>query len=170
MAGVKSPRTTKACDVCGGPLAMQSRRGVCKKTLECKKEWSRRRPSEDLYDTCECGKRKSKIAKQCWTCYHEDNVAHPYMKDGYRFVPAPNHPRRIPMHPSRTGYVREHILVMEDSLGRYLLPGETVHHVNGVRDDNRFDNLQLRQGNHGPGAAFECAECGSCNIIAVRLR
>ena len=52
---------------------------------------------------------------------------------------------RVPGHPRATSgpYGFEHILVAEDLLGRYLQVGETVHHRNGVRDDNRPENLEL---------------------------
>ena len=43
----------------------------------------------------------------------------------------------------RNNWVYEHVWVMEQHLGRKLLPGEEVHHRNRQRDDNRLENLEL---------------------------
>lgn len=79
--------------------------------------------------------------------------------------------RSLPTHPNANsgGRVLEHRYVMETSLKRLLTSDESVHHINGVRDDNRLENLQLRRKNHGQGQALRCLDCGSHNVQGVAL-
>lgn len=56
--------------------------------------------------------------------------------NGYKAIKVPDHP-----FAQSTGYVFEHRLVIEKQLGRYLLPHEKVHHINGDITNNGLENL-----------------------------
>lgn len=75
-----------------------------------------------------CDIRKS---KKC--CHNKQHLL-----NGYIELYLPDHPRAM-----SNGCVYEHILVAEKKLGRQLYPGETVHHINYQRDDNREENLMV---------------------------
>lgn len=61
-----------------------------------------------------------------------------YYLNGYKLVYAPNHPRK-----NEAGYVREHVIVMEQHIGRYLTDDEVVHHIDFNRGNNDISNLRL---------------------------
>lgn len=60
------------------------------------------------------------------------------LTEGYITILNPDHP-----FCTKQGYILEHRLIMEKEIGRYLLRNEVVHHINGIKDDNRIENLQI---------------------------
>lgn len=83
-------------------------------------------------------KRRDKIASQIlWRTRKNPNYKYGHVTNnwGYVEVKTPDHPKA-----TRKGYVREHILVWEARFGS-LPDGYIIHHLNGVKDDNRIENL-----------------------------
>lgn len=120
----------------------------------CNKEF---KPSSNHRDCPSCRYQKSKtvlcyVCKQEFhstkygNCIHCTNVLKAnygtgrYIKNGYVMAFQKGHPRA---QGSSGNYVFEHILVMEKKLGRYLLKNESIHHKNGIRNDNSESNLEL---------------------------
>jgi len=80
-----------------------------------------------------------------------------FNNEGYVLVYKPEHPNA-----NNQNCVYEHRLVMEKYLGRYLKPRGIVHHKNGIRNDNRIENLELIvqiQKNFHKGKMY-CPYCG----------
>lgn len=64
-------------------------------------------------------------------------------KNGYCYIKIDNN------------WIPEHRHIMSEHLGRELHEDETVHHINGVKEDNRLENLELWASNHPPGQRIE---------------
>jgi HNH endonuclease len=121
---------TRTCAECGRSYEPSSRH------LRC--------PACRSRNSCRCGEPKQSKSTTCAECRTVVGASNGHWRDGrtrhkagYVMLWAPDHPRA-----GRGQYVFEHILVMEQILGRQLLPEESVHHRNGVRDDNRPTNLE----------------------------
>lgn len=81
----------------------------------------------------------------------------------------PNHPR---LALDGWSHKQEHILVMENYVGRVLQPGEDVHHGPGGKEDNRIENLTLTgsRGEHIAGHWADAKEAAQLRVKNERLR
>lgn len=72
---------------------------------------------------------------------------------GYVYIrcPDPEHPNAK----SKPGWIAEHVWVMSQMLGRPLRRGESVHHLNNIKHDNRPENLQLWHTHQPRGTSVE---------------
>jgi hypothetical protein len=82
------------------------------------------------------------LCKQCYTKHHNLNNNWNWKGGrttcmGYTAVKCRNHPRAH----KRTGYVLEHILVWEQVHNKSVPVGSHIHHINGIKTDNRLSNL-----------------------------
>lgn len=112
--GITGARIDKVCPVCTKPFQTRWARQVC-----CSKTCAR------VNDAAVHGPSnwKGGVNKHASGYLKEQRKGHPLA--------------------DRNGYVMQHRLVMEEVLGRTLEKHERVHHKNGVRDDNRPENLEL---------------------------
>jgi len=110
---------------------------------------------------------KSQRCLSCWHLTHKGKE-HPAWKggrhvlpEGYIRVSLEADDPFSPMAAGITHYVLEHRLVMAKHLNRCLLPGEIVHHLNGIKDDNRIENLELTP---SPGIHSKSLGCAKCSL------
>lgn len=69
---------------------------------------------------------------------------------GYKRIVIHGHPNS-----NTKGRVLEHVVIMGNHIGRPIQKGETIHHKNGDRLDNRIENLELWDHLHPPGQRVE---------------
>lgn len=93
----------------------------------------------------DCGIAIDSRAERCHRCWGLSKRGVPrksgryITQGGYAMLTGKyDHPNARP-----NGHIAEHTIVMSEILGRPLRQGENVHHKNGVRDDNRPENLEL---------------------------
>lgn len=123
---------------------------ICTYTT-CQTPVARRRTRcEEHESSCDvAGCSRPRYQRQRWCSMHHarrfrsGDVGEAAPVERYHGIWKKNKDGYVVRHKKGGGYEAQHRMVMENILGRPLLPEETVHHINGVRDDNRPENLEL---------------------------
>ena len=159
----RTRRISKSCDHCRKEVTrspgMFRKQTFC--SQKCSQSWRKGKTGwwatpERIEFFRECTKalwrdrREHMLASRPRGSSHANWKGGRYERLGYVFVLEPQHPRA-----NESGYVREHILVVEAAIERQLTWDEVIHHINGVRNDNRPENLYLFP-SHNEHTRYHC--------------
>ena len=91
--------------------------------------------------------KMKKGMKKAWIKRERTKSGTRMWKNSYSFIKCPNHPNSI----NKNGWVREHVKVMSDFLGRPIKNKEIIHHIDFDKYNNNINNLYLcnNKQNHG---------------------
>jgi len=106
-----------------------------------RERWARFVKNEIECSHCRSCARRLSSGKR-WETRFERHRGHKCKRQGYVLIYVPPSDFFRPMA-NQWGKILEHRLVMAQHLGRCLHSWEIVHHKNGIKDDNRIENLQL---------------------------
>ncbi len=127
-------RSTFTCEQCGKTHPMKRYQRGTGHAVYYRQQRFCNQACKVAWQTAEAGRR-----------FDRGDYGRHIKRNGYVWISVPS------AVTGRKHEVLEHRFVMSRHLGRDLLPEETVHHINGDRQHNTIENLELFSSRHGPG-------------------